>query len=85
MSQTQGRMERQAKCLANAQAALEKHNTLGVGALTDKDWGDVIRWVLPEAKVTGLMRELKKKDAITAKLATLDRDWKTYIPARTPI
>jgi hypothetical protein len=46
--QTQGRMERQAKCLANAQAALENYNTLGVGALrTDKDWGDIIRWVLP--------------------------------------
>ena len=83
--QTQGRIERQVKCLANAQAALAKHNTLGIGALTDKDWGDIIRWVLPEAKVTGLMRELKKKDAIIAKLATLDRDWKTYIPARTPL
>jgi hypothetical protein len=83
--QTQGRMERQAKCLANAQAALEKHNTIGIGSLTDKDWGDIIRWVLPEAKVTGLMRDFKKKDAIMAKLATLDRDWKTYIPARTPL
>ena len=83
--QTQGRMARHKKLLVNAQAALEKCDTLGINTLTDKDWGDIIRWVLPEAKVTGLMRDLKKKDAIMAKLATLERDWKTYIPARPPV
>jgi hypothetical protein len=31
------------------------------------------------------MRELKKKDAIIAKLATLERDWTTYIPESTPV
>jgi hypothetical protein len=77
-SQTQGRVERRAKSLALAQ----KHNTLGSGVLTDKDWGDIVRWVLPEAKVTCLMRDLKKKDAIIAKLVTLERDWTSYIPAR---
>jgi hypothetical protein len=81
-SQTQGRVERRAKSLALAQAALEKHNTLGSGVLSDKDWGDIVRWVLPEAKVTCLMRDLKKKDAIIAKLVTLERDWTSYIPAR---
>jgi uncharacterized membrane protein (DUF441 family) len=41
-----------------------------------------MRWVLPQAKATGLMRDYKKKDAIIAKLATLERDWTTYLPAR---
>jgi hypothetical protein len=45
--------------------------------LTEKDWGDIIRWVLPEAKADGLMKDLKKKDAIVAKLATLEREWTT--------
>ena len=50
--------------------------------MTDKDWGDIIRWVLLESKAEGLMKDLKKKsDAIIAKLATLDRKWTTYIPA----
>lgn len=48
--------------------------------MTDKDWVDVIRWVLPESKAEGLMKDLKKADAIIAKLASLDREWTTYIP-----
>ena len=40
-----------------------------------------MRWVLPEAKVPGLMRDLKNRDTIIAKLATLERDWTTYIPS----
>ena len=82
---TQNRVGRRSKLLENAQKALAKYTTLGSNALTDKDWGDIVRWVLPEAKVAGLMRELKKKDAIIAKLATLERDWKTYIPSTTPM
>ncbi len=50
-------------------------------SLTDKDWG-VVRWVLPEAKVQFLLKDLKKRDQIVAKLATLPRDWTTYIPRR---
>jgi hypothetical protein len=60
--QTQGRLEQHAsKRLINAQAALEKCNALGINALTDKDCGEMIRWVLPEAKVTARMRDLKKR------------------------
>ena len=51
-------------------------------SLTEKDWGDVIRWVLPEAKVEFLLKNLKKREQILAKLATLPRDWTTYIPRR---
>jgi len=80
----QNRLSRHSKLLANAQQALAKYR-LGQSPLTDKDWGDIVRWVLPEAKVPGLMRELKKKDAIIAKLATLERDWTTYIPESTPV
>jgi hypothetical protein len=46
-----------------------------------QDWGDIIRWVLPEAKVTFRLKDLKKKDQILEKLATLPKDWTTYIPA----
>ncbi|KAI2493544.1 hypothetical protein MHU86_21011 [Fragilaria crotonensis] len=82
---SQNRLDRQAKLLANAQTALQKFRTAGAMSMTDKDWGDVVRWVLPEAKVSGLMRDLKKKEAIIAKLATLERDWTTYIPAPTEL
>ncbi len=51
-------------------------------SLTKKDWGNVIRCVLPEAKVEFLLKDLKKKGLILAKLATLPRDWTTYIPCR---
>jgi hypothetical protein len=30
-------------------------------ALTDKDWGDVVRWVLPEAKVPFFLKDLKER------------------------
>jgi hypothetical protein len=85
--QSQGRLDRQAKLLRNAQVALEKHKTSGGddNALSEKDWGDIVRWVLPEAKVPGLMRDLKKKDAIIAKLNTLEKDWATYIPIPTAV
>ena len=45
----QGRLDRQAKLLQNAQSALEKHKSCGGdnNALSDKDWGDIVRWVLP--------------------------------------
>ncbi|KAI2497544.1 hypothetical protein MHU86_16947 [Fragilaria crotonensis] len=83
---SQNRLDRQAKLLANAQTALQKFRTAGaIMSMTDKDWGDVVRWVLPEAKVSGLMRDLKKKEAMIAKLATLERDWTTYIPAPTEL
>ncbi len=78
-SVSQTKIERQAKLLANAQRALQKYR-LSSESLNDKDWGDIIRWVLPEAKADGLMKDLKKKHDIIAKLATLERDWTTYIP-----
>jgi len=73
--------EAQLKIMEKAQAALMKYE-IDEMALTDKDWGDVVRWVLPEAKVPFLLKDLKKKDQIAAKLATLPRDWTTYIPRR---
>ena len=48
--------------------------------MTDKDWVGTIRWALPESKAEGLMKDLKKAEAIVAKLATLDRQWTTYVP-----
>ncbi len=47
-------------------------------SMNDKDWGEVIRWVLPEAKVDFLLKDLKKKEDILAKLATLPNSWTTY-------
>ena len=71
--------EIQSKTLDKAQLALKKYQT-DEGALNEKDWGDVIRWVLPEAKVTFLLKDLKKKEQILAKLADLPNHWTTYIP-----
>jgi hypothetical protein len=73
--------ELQLKALEKAQTALAKYQ-FNSESLTEKDWGDVIRWVLPEAKVAFLLKDLKKKDQILAKLATLPKDWSTYIPNR---
>ena len=54
--------------------------------MTDKDWIDSIRWVLPESNADGLLKELRKKDAIMQKLLSLDKNWKTYIPnVDTPV
>ena len=54
-------------------------------SLSEKDWGDVIRWILPEVKVEFLLKDLKKQEQIQAKLATLPREWTTYIPHREVI
>ena len=71
----------QVKTLEKAQTALEKFN-LDENSLNDKDWGDVVRWVLPAAKVDHLLKDLKRKDQILQKLASLPREWTTYIPRR---
>lgn len=76
--------EARVKILDNAQTALHKYNA-DENSLNDKDWGDVIRWVLPEAKVDFLLKDLKRKDQILTKLATLPKDWTTYIPPRITI
>ena len=73
--------EAQFKALDKAQTALVKYE-LDQGSLTDMDWGHIIRWVLPEAKVPFLLKDLKKRDQIVAKLATLPNLWITYIPRR---
>jgi len=85
--QSQSRLERQAKLLQNAQTALDKYKAFGGdnNALNEKNWGDIVRWVLPEAKVPGLMRDLKKRDVIIAKLNTLEKHWITYIPSPTAV
>ena len=51
-------------------------------SMNDKDWGDVIRCVLPAAKVKFRLKDLKKKSDIVllVKLATLPRCWTLYIP-----
>ena len=65
--------------LQKAQQALTKY-LANENSLIDKDWGDVVRWVLPEARVEFLLKDLKKKEQITAKLATLPNNRITYIP-----
>jgi hypothetical protein len=64
--------EAQSKMLEKAVTALDKvelHNHL----MTDKDWGDVIRWGLPAANIDFLLKDFKKKDEIMAKLAMLPK------------
>ena len=64
--------------LEKARSALVKFE-FDCGSLNDKDWGELISWVLPEAKVDFLLKELKKKEDILAKLATLPNGWTTYL------
>ena len=73
------RSETRHKALEKARAALVKYK-FDVQSLTENDWGDVVRWVLPEAKVPFLLKDLKKRDQILAKRGTLPNDWTTYIP-----
>ena len=73
--------EAQSKALESAQTALAKYE-FNAESRSEMDWGDIIIWVLPEAKVAFLLKDLKKKDQILAKLATLPKDWSTYIPCR---
>ena len=65
--------------LQKAQQALAKYATNN-DSLNDKDWGDVVRWVLPKAKVNFLLKDLKKKEQLLAKRATLPHHWTTYFP-----
>jgi hypothetical protein len=85
--QAQSRLDRHAKLLQNAQSALDKYKNGGNNniALNKKDWGDIVQWNLPVAKVPGLMSNLKKREAIIAKLNALDKHWTTYIPSPTAV
>jgi hypothetical protein len=71
----------QMKALEKAQVALEKLNA-GENSFNDKDWGDVVRWVLPAAKVDHLLKDMKRKDQILQKLSSLPHEWTTYVPQR---
>jgi hypothetical protein len=73
--------EAQLKTLDRAQAALTKYEA-DTGSLTEKEWGEIVRWVLPAANVPYLLKDLKKRDQILAKLETLPNAWTTYIPRR---
>jgi len=73
------KQERRAKYLHAAQLALQKSQQTPE-RMNDKDWIDIIRWVLPESKADGLLRDFRKRDAIVAKLESLQQPWMTYIP-----
>ncbi|KAI2510989.1 hypothetical protein MHU86_3461 [Fragilaria crotonensis] len=73
--------EAQLKTLDRAQAALTKYEA-DTGSLTEKEWGEIVRWVLPAASVPYLLKDLKKRDQILAKLETFPNAWTTYIPRR---
>jgi hypothetical protein len=77
--QAQTKSARRARLLLIARKALQKYESAPT-TMGDKDWIDIIRWVLPESNADGLLKDLRKKDAIVQKLLSLDKDWKTYIP-----
>jgi hypothetical protein len=64
-------MERRSKLLVNARQALQKYKSFPA-SMTDKDWINVIRWMLPESNAHGLLKDLQKKDVIMAKLLSLE-------------
>ena len=69
------------KVLDKAPSALLK-SELDAASLTEKDWGNVIRWILLVAKLDFLLNDIKKRDTILIKVATLPRKWTTFIPRR---
>lgn len=70
------------KVLDKAQTVLISKFKFNAASLTHKDWGDVIRWVFPKANVEFHLKDLKKREQILAKLATLPHACTTYIPRR---
>ena len=66
-TQSQSKSQRRAKLLLLAQQALLKHKNAPT-TMTDKDWIEIIRWVLHESNADGLLKDLRKKDAIMQKI-----------------
>ncbi len=79
-SQLQAKSQRRVKLLLSAQQAPQK-NKNAPASMIDKDCIDFIQWVLPESNADSLLQDLRKKDVILAKLMSLERDWKMYIPS----
>ncbi len=52
---------------------------MNVDSLTDKDWGGIVKWVMPEAGVSVVLNFFKK-DVIIAKLMKLDPVWTSFSP-----
>jgi hypothetical protein len=52
--------EAQLRAREKAQSALKKFE-FDSGSMNDKDWGDMMRWVLPQSKVDFLLKDLKKR------------------------
>jgi hypothetical protein len=47
--------------LDQAQAALAKYEK-DAGSLSEKEWGEIVGWVLPVAMVPYLLKDLKKRE-----------------------
>jgi len=75
------RAARKARLIEKAQSAFEKYQK-DVNELVDSDWVDMMKWVLTAAKKKFRVMDLTTKDLIIAKFATLNCDWKSFIPSR---
>ena len=73
--------EAQLRAREKVQSALSKFE-FDSKSMYDKDSGYVIRWVLPQVKVDFLLKDLKKRKDILAKLANPPSNWTTYKPRR---
>ena len=58
--QSKSKQEKRAKPLLTARKALDKHES-SPATTTDKDWIDIICWVLPESNAPGLMKDFRKR------------------------
>jgi hypothetical protein len=66
-TQSQSKSQRRAKLLLLAQQALLKHKN-APKTMTDKDWIEIIRWVLlHKSNADGLLKDPQKKDVIMKK------------------
>ena len=72
---------RKSRLIDKAQIAFKKYKN-DVNALVDSNWVDMMKWVLTAAKKKFRVMDLTTKDLILAKFATLNSDWKSFIPSR---
>jgi len=74
------KVEQRVNVLRKAHTALTKYNTSGQATMSNADWQNIVRWVLPESKVKNIyFKNLKKIDDVKEFLNSLNQPWAMYI------
>ena len=65
--QSQAKSQQRVKLLLSSQQALQK-NENAPASMIDKDWIDIIQWMLPESNADGLLKDLRKRMSFSQNL-----------------